>query len=152
MEATFVEREAFTIMGVLGHFANAGEAGGPLWDQYMEFEERVEPLSVGDGHYGVYLGADHDKPIEYLAGRIVAHSAIAPEGVETREVPAALYAVFRCSLRTLGPTYGQIWRGWLPSSPYAQDRQKLGFDYFAPGTTSDESPVEIWLPVKRTRN
>jgi hypothetical protein len=29
--------------------------------------DQIEPLSVGEGHYGVYLGADHSKPLDYLA-------------------------------------------------------------------------------------
>jgi predicted transcriptional regulator YdeE len=115
----------------------------------MSFHEQIEPSGADEGHYGVYLGADHSKPIDYLAGMAVRDEADAPEGVEMREVPTAMYAVFECSFQKLGPTYGYIWGEWLESSAYAQDTSKLGFDYFLPGTTDGDSPMEIWFPVKK---
>ena len=150
MDPKIVDRDAFKVMGVIGHFASAAEDFGPLWEEeYMSFHSQVEPLSAGDGHYGVYLGADHTKPIDYLAGMAVQDAAGAPEGVQVREVPAAKYAVFECSFQEIGPTYGYIWGEWLQSGPYEQDTSKLGFDYFPPGTTDGDSPMEVWLPVKR---
>ena len=149
MEPKIVRREAFVVMGVVGHFRSAAENFGPLWNEYMTFHEQIEPLSVGEGHYGVYLGADHTKPIDYLAGMAVQDAAGAPGGVEVREVPAALYAVFECSFQAIGPTYGHIWDEWLQSSAYEQDTSKPGFDYFPPGTTDGDSPMEIWFPVKK---
>ena len=63
MEPKIVRREAFTVMGVVGHFGSAAADFGPLWEKgYMPLHERIEPLSIGPGHYGVYLGADHAKP------------------------------------------------------------------------------------------
>ena len=148
MEPQIVRREGFTVMGMIGHFGSAAENFGPLWNEYMRHHKQVEPVSAGEGHYGVYLGADHTKPIDYLAGMAVEGTAVAPEGVEAREVPAALYAVFECSFQEIGPTYGYIWGEWLRSSPYEQDTSKLGFDYFPPGTTDGPSPVAVWFPVK----
>lgn len=147
MEPKIVHREAFTVMGIAGHFASAGEDFGPLWQEYMAFHDQIEAQSTGKGHYGVYLGADHSGPIDYLAGMAVGDVVDAPEGVETREVPEATYAVFGCSFQELGPTYGYIWGEWLQSSAYAQDAFRLGFDYFPPGTTDGDSPMEIWFPV-----
>jgi AraC family transcriptional regulator len=147
VQPKIVTREAFKVMGVVEHFASAGESFGPLWQAYLSFHEQIEPLSAGVGHYGVYLGPDHSQPIDYLAGMAVREDADAPEGVAVREVPAATYAVFECSFQRLGPTYGYVWDEWLPSSSYAQDTSRLGFDYFAPGTESAESQVEIWFPV-----
>ena len=149
MEPKIVRREAFAVMGVVGHFRSAAENFGPLWNEYMTFHEQIEPLSVGEGHYGVYLDAHHTKPIDYLAGMVVQDAAGAPGGVEVREVPAALYAVFECSFQAIGPTYGHIWDEWLQSSAYEQDTSKPGFDYFPPGTTDGDSPMEIWFPVKK---
>lgn len=149
MEPKIVRREAFKVMGVVGHFRSAAENFGPLWEeQYMSVHYQIEPLSAGEGHYGVYLGADHSQPIDYLAGMAVQGTAVAPEGIEVHEVPEAQYAVFACSFQALGPTYGYIWGEWLQSSQYEQDTSKLGFDYYPPGTTDAESPIEIWLPVK----
>jgi len=149
MQPRMVQRAAFSVMGVVGHFRSAAEDFGPLWSEYMTFHEQIEALSVGGGHYGVYLGADHAKPLDYLAGMAVHDAMGAPEGVEVREVPEALYAVFACSFQDIGPTYGYIWGEWLGSSAYEQDRRKLGFDYFPPGTTDGDSPMEVWFPVSK---
>jgi predicted transcriptional regulator YdeE len=148
MKPRIVDRDAFQVMGVVGHFDSAAENFGPLWQEYMTFHEQIEPLGAGEGHYGVYLDADHSRPIDYLAGIAIQGAANVPEGVEAREVPAALYAVFECSFQKLGPTYGYIWDEWLQSSAYEQDTSKLGFDVFPPGTTDGLSPMEIWFPVK----
>jgi predicted transcriptional regulator YdeE len=147
MEPKIVSREAFNVMGVVGHFESAGKNFGPLWQGYMSHHEQIEPLSAGEGHYGVYLGADHSSPIDYLAGMAVQAGADVPEGVELRKLPAATHAVFSCSFQQLGPTYGYIWGKWLQSSAYAQDTSRFGFDSYAPGTDGGESTVEIWLPV-----
>jgi predicted transcriptional regulator YdeE len=152
MQPKIVRREGFTVMGVVGHFGSAAENFGPLWDEYMAFHEQIEPRSTGGGHYGVYLGADHTRPIDYLAGMSVQSAAGAPEGVKVREVPAALYAVFECLFQEIGPTYGYIWHEWLRSSPYEQDTSALGFDYYPPGITDGNPPLEIWFPVKAKEN
>jgi predicted transcriptional regulator YdeE len=78
----------------------------------------------------------------------VQGTASAPEDVEVREVPAALYAVFACSFQKIGPTYGYIWDAWLHTSAYRQDTSKLGFDFFPPGTADGESRMEVWFPVR----
>ena len=152
MQPKIVSREAFRVMGVVGHFGSAAEDFGPLWEkEYMSFHDQIEPLSTGEGWYGVYLGADHAKPIDYLAGMAVREAAVAPEGVEAREVPAALYAVSECTLREIGPTYGYLWGQWLQSSAYEQDTSKLGFDFYPPGTFDGTSPMAIWFPVREKK-
>ena len=150
MEPKIVDRGAFKVMGVIGHFASAAENFGPLWEEeYMSFHNQIEPLSAGEGHYGVYLDPDHTKPIDYLAGMAVRDAAGAPEGVQVREVPTALYAVLECLFQDIGSTYGYIWDEWLQSSAYEQDTAKLGFDYFPPSMAEGGSQMEIWFPIKR---
>jgi predicted transcriptional regulator YdeE len=135
-------------MGIVGHFQSAAENFGPLWQEYVNRQAQIEPLSASQGHYGVYLGADHSQPIDYLAGMAVRDEAVVTEGVTLREVPAAQYAVFKCSFQELGPTYGYIWDEWLQSSAYEQDTSKLGFDFYPPGTTDGASSMQVWFPVR----
>ncbi|MBN1976762.1 MAG: GyrI-like domain-containing protein [Anaerolineae bacterium] len=150
MSPKIVDRDAFKVMGVIGHFASAAEDHTPLWEQdFMLFHDQIKSLSVGEGYYGVYLGADHAKPLDILAGMVVPSAAGAPAGVQVRELPAATYAVFECLFREIGLTYGYIWDEWLRTSAYGQDASKLGFDYYPPATTDGSSPMEIWLPVKK---
>jgi predicted transcriptional regulator YdeE len=150
MDPKIVDRDAFKVMGVIGHFDSVAEDHSPLWEKdFMMFHDQIKSLSTGAGYYGVYLGADHTKPMDILAGMVVQDAAGAPAGVEVREVPAATYAVFECLFQEIGSTYGYIWDEWLESSAYEQDMAKLGFDYYPPATTDGSSPMEIWLPIKK---
>ena len=148
VEPKIVSRETFRVMGVVGHFCSAAANFGPLWNEYMTHHDQIESLRAGEGHYGVYLGADHTKAIDYLAGVAVREAVDVPVGVEVRDVPSALYAVFACPFQVIGLTYGYIWDKWLQSSAYEQDSTRVGFDYYPPGTTGGDSPMEIWFPVK----
>ena len=147
-----MSREAFRVMGVVGHFSSAAANFGPVWSDYMAYDDASDPLRAGEGHYGVYLAADHSKPLDYLAGIPVRDEAALPQGgsetLAVRVLPAATYAVFECRFKDIGPTYGFIWREWLMTSAYEQDTSKFGFDIYPPNTTSGESRVQIWFPVK----
>jgi predicted transcriptional regulator YdeE len=150
MDPRIVDRDAFKVMGVIGHFDSVAEDHTQLWEKdFMSFHDQIKSLSTSEGYYGVYLGADHTKPMDILAGMVVQDAAGAPEGVQVREVPAATYAVFECLFQEIGHTYGYIWDEWLRSSAYEQDMTKLGFDYYPPATTDGSSPMEIWLPVEK---
>ena len=148
MEPKSVNRDAFTVLGVVEHFASAAENSGPLWQEFMSYHDQIQPLSVDQSYYGVYLGTDHAKPLDYLAGMAVEDVDAVPECLVVRELPAAQYAVFECTLKTLGPTYGTIWKEWLPSSPYELDVAAFGFDFHRPNTTSGDSPMHIYFPIK----
>jgi predicted transcriptional regulator YdeE len=150
MNPKIVDRDAFKVMGVIDHFASAAEDHTQLWEKdFMEFHDQIKSLSASEGYYGVYLSADHTKPIDMLAGMVVQDAAGAPEGVQVRELPAATYAVFECLFQEIGSTYGYIWDEWLQTSEYEQDMSKLGFDYYPPATADCSSPMEIWFPVKK---
>ena len=84
-----------------------------------------------------------------MAGMAVREGVSIPEGVEVRDVPAALHAVFACSFQSLGSTYGFIFDEWLQTSEYEQDTDKFGFDYYPPATTGGDFPMQIWFPVKK---
>jgi predicted transcriptional regulator YdeE len=150
MNPKIVDQGAFKVMGVIGHFDSVAEDHSPLWEKdYMSFHDQIEPLSAGEGYYGIYLGADHAKPMDILAGMAVQNATGAPDGVQVREVPAAQYAVFERLFQDIGSTYGYIRDEWLRVSAYEQDTSKLGFDYFPPATTDGDSPIEIWFPVRK---
>ena len=150
MNFKIIDRDAIKVMGVIGHFASAAEDHTQLWEKdFMAFHDQIKSLSAVEGYYGVYLGADHTKPMDILAGMVVQDAAGAPEGVQVREVPAAKYAVFECLFQEIGSTYGYIWGEWLRTSAYEQDTAKLGFDFFPPATTDGSSPMEIWFPIKK---
>jgi predicted transcriptional regulator YdeE len=149
MDPKIVARDAFKVMGVIRHFDSAAADLTELWEKdFMAFHDQIKSLSTSEGYYSVYLGADHVKPMDILAGMAIRDATGAPAGVQVREVDAATYAVFECLFQEICSTYGYIWDEWLQTSAYEQDMSKLGFDYYPPATTDGSSPMEIWLPVK----
>jgi AraC family transcriptional regulator len=147
MQPRIVDREAFTVMGVIERFASAAESFGELWERFMEYHDQIQLLSTDQGYYGVYFGTDHARPLDYLAGMAVGDVEDIPEGAVVREVPAARYAVFECPLFPGGETYAYIFHEWLPESPYEQADQP-GFDYYAPDTTAEGSSTFLHVPVR----
>ena len=121
----------------------SGHSGRRLWTSISYWKR----LKITDGYYGVYLGVDHGKPLDYLAGMSVGPEAEMFRGVVKRQLPAALYAIFTCDFVQIGPTYGDIFNEWLPQSGYAQDLAAFGFDYYPPGMDQG-AQMEIWFPVK----
>jgi predicted transcriptional regulator YdeE len=113
----------------------------------MRYHDQIQTLSTDGAYYGANF-ADQEG-LTYLAGMAVQEAAEPVEGVEARQIPAALYAVFECTVDGIGPTYGYVWFQWPPAGPYDQDKAGLGYDYYPPGTTVGDSPVEVWAPVRQ---
>jgi hypothetical protein len=64
MEAKIVDREAFKVMGVIGHYESAEVDFTTLWDKDFEsFHNIIEPLSIDKGYFGVFLDPIEKKPI-----------------------------------------------------------------------------------------
>jgi predicted transcriptional regulator YdeE len=143
-----LDRQAFTVVGA----AARGQLGtfnyGEVWEkQYMPMDEILKAHSVDPGYYGVTLSeGDH---LVYLAGMAVGASLPElPPGAEKREVPAAHYAVFDCTLTTIGATWQGAYGQWLPASNYELDTSAVDFEYYPPHSGDGEMKVEIYIPVK----
>jgi predicted transcriptional regulator YdeE len=117
----------------------------------MAHHDQIVPLSAEQEYYGVYLGADHSQPIDYIASMAVRARASAPEGVEVHVVPAAQYAVFECAFSQIGRTYGYIWDEWLPTAPYrhaGEGSPKADFERYPPVTDSGETAVLLHIALE----
>jgi AraC family transcriptional regulator len=87
-----------------------------------------------------------------MAGFAVTKVDEVPPGMSVRGIPEGDYAVFehQGALDTLGATYDQIYREWLPASEYEVDPRddfELYDDRFDYGKA--ESIMEIWIPIKK---
>ncbi len=155
MEPRIQKKDAFHVLGVEDAAVkldtdDPGFEG--LWmNRFMSRQEEVTPSSTDGAHYGVFFntnGADLTGG-SYLAGLAVQIETPAPDGWVMRDIPAAEYAVFETSLREIGETSGEALSKWLPDSGFEQDTSKLRFDFHPPGTKGQDSPVSVWIPVKR---
>jgi predicted transcriptional regulator YdeE len=149
MEPQFVERDAFTVMGVQERFTPETEDFEGIWKRYMAHHKAIEALSDAQGWCGVCFGSEEAGAMDYLAGMAVPRGAACPEeGLVVREVPAGRYAAFACTVATIRETYEFIHHSWLGDSPYVLDDPRPCFEHYAPGTDSGESPVLIHVPVR----
>ena len=151
MQPTFLDREAFTVMGVQERFTPETEDFEGIWKRYMAHHDQVHPLSADGSHYGVCFGSDEEGAMDYVAGMAVPPGSECPEGLVVREVPAARDAVFGCTVATIRETYEFIHHTWVPGSPYTYDRPKPDFEHYGPGTDSGESEVLIHIPVRERK-
>jgi len=151
MEYKLVERAAFAVGGVQRRFA-APDQEDPgfqdIWmNRFMRRHAEIEPLCSDKGFYGVWFGDVRAGPADYLAGMSVAQLERFPSDLTLREVPVATYAVFECSVRTIGETYDAIFAREASGVGHELDPSAAHFEYYPPGTSSQDSRVFIYVRV-----
>lgn len=139
MNVRFVDQPAFSVMGMCYHGKNQNGELGVLWGEFNQRAGEIASLRTGPA-YGVCSMPSglSEGEFEYVAGFEVADSAVAPEGMVVRRIPAARHAVFehRGTVQTLGATYQRIYQTWLPQS---------GLQPLDAGLDMEVYPDE-WLP------
>ena len=147
-EPRFVDLEAFTVMGVLTHSMPDEVDFGAFWEkEYMPHDEAIRALSTDGAYYGVWFPHHGDGIPDYVAGMAVPDDAPVPEGAIARQIPPSRYAVFECTMETIGATYSYIYQTWLPASPYEFTPGGADFEYYPPQGATDGSPA-IYIPIR----
>jgi AraC family transcriptional regulator len=127
---------------------------GRLWDQFLHRVGQV-PNRLGGEMYGIVFerpGADrrHPHEMQYLAGVRVSSTAEVPTGMARHTLPAGTFAVFthRGPIEAIGRTLAEIYREWLPQSPFRHagtaDVEMYDRRF---RTGRDDSKMEYWVPV-----
>jgi len=147
MEPEFAARKEMTVLGLMEHFTSGNEDYRGIWKRYMAYHDQIGSSNVDDAHYGIYYDTEDGE--DYLAGMSVEGVEEAPEGLTLRNVPAAHFAVFSCIVKTIGETYGKIFRNWLPASQYEHDAPLPVFERYPPNTKTGDDPVLIYIPVRK---
>jgi predicted transcriptional regulator YdeE len=145
------EKDAFTVMGVQTRITSADEKNPntytKIWDAFEPYRTQLRPVSVEWRYYGVTFATDKKNVFDYLAGMPVRKDATPPDpNLVTREVPAARYAVFKCTGQDVGKTYQYIFSEWLPGSRYKIDSKACCFEQYAPREWMNR-PVYIHIPI-----
>lgn len=144
IEPKLVTRKAFTVMGVNEKFERGKEDFEGIWKRFMNYDDVIDPHRSNDGHYGVSWS-----DVDYTAGRAIEKSpANIPAGVVVQEVPKATFAVFGCTVGTIGETWHKIMVEWLPSSDYIADESAPFFEYYTPRCKNSDHPVFHYVAVK----
>lgn len=152
MRYELIQRATITVGGVQRRFSAPDKEDPGFEDIWMNrFTPRwaeIESFCSDKGFYGVWFGDLGSESTDYLAGMSVENLQGFPSDLVTRDVPAATYAVFECTVRTIGETYDAIFEEWPPGAAYERDLGAPHFEYYPPGTSSQDSPVFIHVPVR----
>jgi len=147
MEPKFVDLKAFTVMGILVHAMPDKVNYEAVWEeQFMPQHAAIKAHSTDQAYYGVWFPHHEDGVPDYVAGMAVSEGAPVPESVTAREVPASRYAVFECTMETIGQTYGYIYGTWLEASPYEFPPGGADFEYYPP--EGGEGTPAVYIPIR----
>jgi DNA-binding transcriptional MerR regulator len=157
MEPRIVNKPAFTVVGLpfTGFITSAPYEGGnenneigKVWD---EFNRRAAEIKhVCGPAYGLCFGMPNTQEPWYIAGAEVSQVEDLPAGMMSMAVSAQKYAVFPCTLGTLGATYRCITEEWEPRTGH---ERAPGPDFelydqeFDPGNPQ-EGKLSVYWPIK----
>ena len=150
MEPKIVSRAAFAVAGMKYHGKNENNEIPQLW---REFGPRMCAINnVVDPHmsYGVCDNFDEiSQEFDYVAAMEVDSIADIPEGMVSWDMPERKYAVFTCTLPTLGEMYRYAYGTWLPQSGHRRadgPEFELYDERFNPEDPASE--MEIYVPIQ----
>ncbi|MBN1579927.1 MAG: GyrI-like domain-containing protein [Anaerolineae bacterium] len=151
MEPEMIHKDIITLLGLQERFTPDNEDHEGIWKQFMKYHDQIQAFSVDGAYYGANFGAKEGKAIDYLAAMAVAGVQNIPEGLTLREVPASRYAVFKCTVKTIGETYDWIFGQWLKTASYPRpglDSPKADFERYPPATNSGDNPVLLHIALE----
>jgi predicted transcriptional regulator YdeE len=120
-----------------------------IWmEQFMPHAEQIRPFSVDNAFYGAWIFID-ENTTAYLAGMAVEDLPVVPAGLVEKELPAAQYAVFDCTVQTIGQTLDWAYHQWLPGSPFEYDISASDFEYYPPSRQTGDELAQIYIPVRQ---
>jgi AraC family transcriptional regulator len=149
MEPKIVTKAEFTVVGMRYYGKNENNEIAQLWQEFMPRMGEIKHQRKGGAAYGVCRDMTEDDEFEYVAGMEVDRADDIPEGMVSRTVPAQKYAVFTCTLPTIGAAYEHALRTWLPQSGY---KRACGPDFELYDETFDaqkeDSELFIYIPIE----
>ncbi len=151
MEPRFIHKGPFHLLGLQQRFSPDNEDFQGIWKRFMKYHNQIQGLSTDGAYYGANFTAEPGKEMDYLAGMAVDAVDDVPAGLTLREVPGSRYAVFECTVATLGDTYDWIFGEWLKTAPDIRpvDRSpKADFERYPPATDSADTPVLIHIALE----
>ena len=149
-EPKIVSRPAFTVAGMEYRGKNEHNEIFQMWNAFGPRMHTIPHVTKPHIAYGVNKSYDMSTgEFEYLAGLEVDSAADMPEGVVSWDLPAQKYAVFPCTLPTIGQAFGHICNTWLPQSGYqhaGSPEFELYNEAFDPNDPN--SVLYLYIPIK----
>lgn len=151
MEPRVVYRNAFSVMGLVVRFTSDDKQVGELWQRFVrDYEPKVRPFISEALFYGVTMPTDTEGMWDYMAGMAVGEvkASKIPKDLKVWTVPKGEFAMLETTLDTRDEAFDYIYRTWLPDSPYERDTNRPVLDVYSLRTTSGDSPVFIYIPLR----
>lgn len=151
MEAQFVTKPAFTVVGMLIHTKPMTMEIPELWQRFAPRMGEVQHVAEPGVSYGLMDNLNPEmSELDYMAGSPVGKVDALPSGMVYWSVPANTYAVFEATLPTIGETFGYIYNTWLSTSGYQQAAGPY-FERYGETFNPDDpmSKLSIYIPVEK---
>lgn len=144
MQATFITKPAFTIVGLRINTKPKSAEIPKLWDAFMPRIAELQNVSEPYISYGVMQSMGD--ALDYMAGIPVNKIDTLPSGMQAWDIPEQTHAVFEASLPTIMEVFDYIYQSWLPASGYQHANSPILERYGE--AFSPENPVlEIYIPI-----
>jgi predicted transcriptional regulator YdeE len=149
MEPKIITKAEFTVVGMRYYGKNENNEIAQVWREFMPRIGEIKHQRAVEIGYGVCRDMTEDGEFEYVAGIEVVRAEDIPEGMVSCTVPLQKYAVFTCTLPTIGAAYEYALRTWLPESGY---RRACGPDYELYDESFDsqnkDSELFVYIPIE----
>jgi predicted transcriptional regulator YdeE len=150
MNTSLVERGPIRLVGLLvtGKPEEIVPQMQGIWmEQFLPHAEQLRPFSVDNAFYGAWIWID-EQTTAYMAGMAVENLPGVPDGLSEKELPAARYAVFDCTVGSIGQAYDWAYHQWLPGSPFEYDVSASDFEYYPPSGEGGDDLAQVYIPVR----
>lgn len=156
MDYRILHREAFKVIGkVFTVSTKGGEEKRKIPEIWIECNsdgtcEKICSIDTRQNMLGICMDLEQDKQqFSYMiAIEDVKHAE--HTGFETREIPAATWAVFTsvgAMPHAIQKLWERIFQEWLPSSGFQHDNAPELEVYFPGDPSAQDYKCEIWIPV-----
>jgi len=149
MEPKIVTKPAFTVVGMLYRGRNENNEIAQMWGEFVPRMGEIKHATGAHESYGVCRDLEPEGLFEYVAGLPVTQAEDVPQDMVSWEVPEQKYAVFPCTLPTIGEAYAYAFKTWLPGSGYERG-DGPDFELYDESFNPDEegSHFHIYVPIK----
>jgi AraC family transcriptional regulator len=168
MDYTITEKKGFSIAVVKRKFSTSGGQNfikiPQFWQEFMKTPDYGSLCSLGGGKPGAVTGGGclgiciepdeikNPQNYEFYYGIAIELPPKAGAGkFEKYAVPAAVWAVFDCTLDNLQDVTKRIYSEWFPSTGYEHDAKPELEVYLPEDPRSKVMQCQIWIPVVKKK-
>jgi AraC family transcriptional regulator len=150
MEPRIVDRPEFTVVGMHVRGKNETNEIPRMWQDLGPRVQEIKNMVPANAAYGISANMDPATgEFDYVAGFEVSLADDVPPGMVSWTVPAGTYAVFRCSLPTLGETFQHAYQTWIPQAgyqPVGGPDVEVYDEHFDPQDPNSE--FDVYIPIQ----